>query len=215
MEKLKLYLIIAFVFSSVIFFGGIYIGYNIQGKEISNTDTQISEVSKQLDNLETMILLNSVNPNLTCSYLNDQIGSLKDRLEMIREEVASMEKDVKLRNSDEYKKLATDLIELRVRYWMLGEAVRKNCNSSISTVLFFYTTNKKCDDCIVMGYELARIGSECNVIVASIPIDSKIDIANKLKDFYNVSEVPYLVINQNRTLKGLIPQKELESILCR
>ncbi len=216
MEKLKIYVFMSFVLATLVFFGGIYLGYTLQGKQISDANYELSNIDAELNQMETMVLMNSVNKNLTCTYLQDNIKVVYKDLENVRMQVVSMEKDVKLRNSEEYDTLVTNLINMRVKYWLLGEAVRENCNPNISTVLFFYSINTKCIDCDVIGIELARISEKCNVVIAPIPVDSKVEIAKMLANYYNVSaeDVPVLIINQNKTIKGLIPEENLTKILC-
>ncbi len=216
MEKLKKYVVLSFIFATLLFFGGIYLGYTLQGKQINNANDELNNIDEELNQMETMVLMNSVNKNLTCTYLEGSIGVVYKDLEKVRLQVVSMEKDIKLRNSDEYNALVAKLINMRVKYWLLGEAVRKNCDPNLSTVLFFYSVNKKCIDCDVMGVELADVSSKCNVVIAPIPVDSKVDIANMLAKYYNVTsdDTPVLIINQNQVIKGLIPESNLTKILC-
>jgi len=216
MEKLKLFVVLSFLFATVLFFGGIFIGYTLQGKQMSQTNSDISSVDNELDQMETMILMNSVNKNLTCTYLNTNIGKVYTQLESIRVQVVTMERDIHLRNTNEYNNLVENLINMRVKYWLLGEAIRKNCNPNLTTVLYFYTTNTKCINCDVVGMELADISSKCNVVIAPIPIDSKDELANLFVKNYNVSksEVPVLVINQKTKITGLVPESNLTKLLC-
>ena len=216
MEKLKKYILFSFILSTIVFLGGIYIGYNMQGREVNSTSVDLSSIKGQIGELEIMMLMNSVNKNLTCTYLEDNMKPVQIELENVRKKVAAMEKDVKLRNSEEYNKLAEDLIKLRIRYWMLGEEIRKNCDENLTTIIYFYTMNEKCQDCDIMGYELSDISSKCNVVVAPIPIDSKIEIVKTFAEYYNLSskDVPVLIVDQNKTIKGLISENELEKIVC-
>ena len=216
MEKLRKYILFSFILSTVIFLGGIYIGYTMQGNEINSTSVDISSIKGQIGELEIMMLMNSVNKNLTCTYLEDNVIPVQNELENVRKKVVIMENDVKLRNSKEYDELAENLIKLRIRYWMLGEEIRKNCDQNLTTILYFYTMNQKCQDCDIMGYELTDLSSKCKVIIAPIPVDSKIDLVRTFDEYYNLSqkEVPVLIINQNQTIKGLINENELEKIVC-
>ena len=216
MEKLKKYILFSFILSTIVFLGGIYIGYNMQGREVNSTNVDISNIKNQIGELEIMMLMNSVNKNLTCTYLENNVAPVQNELENVREKVASMENDVKLRNSNEYNELAENLIKLRIRYWMLGEEIRKNCDKNLTTILYFYTMNQKCQDCEIMGYELTDISSKCKVVIAPIPIDSNIELVKTFSEYYNLSakDVPTLIINQNQTIKGLVSEKELEKIIC-
>ena len=216
MEKLKLFVILSFLFASVLFFGGIFVGYTLQGKQMSETNSDIYSVDNELDQMETMILMNSVNKNLTCTYLNDHIKDVYGQLESIRVQVVAMERDVHLRNTNEYDTLVAHLINMRVKYWLLGEAIRTNCNPNLTTVLFFYTTNTKCVDCDVMGAELSDISKKCNVVIAPIPMDSKDELANLFVKNYNVTSdtAPVIIVNQKTKIVGLVPESNLTEILC-
>ena len=214
MEKLKRYVALSFIFATLFFFGGIYVGYTLQGNQMNTVNNELENVDQELNQMETMVLMNSVNKNLTCEYLQGNLHVVYNDLESVREQVASMEKDIKLRNNNDYNRLALDLINMRIKYWLLGEAVRSNCNPNLTTVLFFYSVNKKCTDCEIMGIELSDISKKCDVVIAPIPSDSKADSANLFVKYYNITETPTLIINQHKKVVGLVPEKNLTEILC-
>jgi|GEM_PF-928329 len=146
----------------------------------------------------------------------------KDKVEM-GQKVINLETRLGKENPDVLQeKEVYELIEIKVI--LLLREIRERCKENFTTILYFYT-NKKNDpkgdwrESENQGYVLDSIGAAHNMKGKSTPVyifafDINIEnpVINYLKNLYNITRVPALVINEH-TYTGLMTKNEIEKIL--
>jgi len=92
--------------------------------------------------------------------------------------------------------------------------LREECNYTATTILFFYTSINKCEDCIAQGIVLNQLKKKDpeKYMIFAIDADSKLGIVGTLKTYFNVTKVPALVINEKQKLEGFVLRQELEEL---
>jgi len=103
---------------------------------------------------------------------------------------------------------------LNLKLWLYMRKLREECNYNTTTILFFYTSVKRCEDCVAQGIvldQLKKSDPEKYMIFAT-DVDSKLGIVNALKVYFNVTHVPTLIINEDQKIEGFVSRQELEKL---
>jgi len=202
------YYSIAAAFAILLFFSGLLLGMIIELKKISYLEEKFKE-------LEISRIDNEVE-NLLASYFNiSSCEIFKYRIEKIIPLVAKFGDEVELYeatkkiNTKEYENLKKKYTLLNIRYWIFVEKLKETCHYNFTTILYFYS-NKNCKDCEMQGYVLSYIKKKYpqKVMIFAIDGNMNLETVKMLKNIYNVTEYPTLVIN-GHVLKGF---QSLETI---
>ncbi|MFB6144469.1 MAG: thioredoxin family protein [Candidatus Nanohaloarchaea archaeon] len=104
-----------------------------------------------------------------------------------------------------------------IRYWMFAEDIRKKCEYSPDTVLFFTNNLEKegCRECEKMGRQLTLLKREqdSELLVFSIPVQIKDGMVDILESQYNVTGTPTVVVNGKHKLEGYHPRADIRKYL--
>ncbi|MFB6190145.1 MAG: hypothetical protein ABEJ91_01095 [Candidatus Nanohaloarchaea archaeon] len=104
-----------------------------------------------------------------------------------------------------------------IRYWMFAEDIRKQCDYSPDTVLFFTNNLEKegCEACEKMGRQLTLLKREqdSRLLVFSIPTDMEDGMVEILESQYNVTDTPTVVVNGEKKLTGYHPRSDIRKYL--
>jgi glutaredoxin len=199
-------IITIFVFSI-----GIGIGYMISNEKynIMYYDMENLKVQQRDMEVESM-LINSLGSN-TCSNLNYEIEKTATQSTSLGEKLSYYNNEI-MRNPD-FLILKKNYIISLIQFWSYWEMFKKNCNSSVNTVLYFYSI-KDCNECQAQGFVLSFLKEKypSDIMVFAMDKDEDLYSLNLIKDTYNVTKAPTLVIN-NQKYEGLSDINELKSLL--
>jgi thiol-disulfide isomerase/thioredoxin len=103
---------------------------------------------------------------------------------------------------------------LNLQLWLYMRKLREECNYNATTILFFYTSLKKCDDCIAQGIVLDQLKKKDpnKYMIFAIDADSKLGIVNALRVYFNTTKLPTIIINEKLKLEGFVSKQELEEL---
>jgi hypothetical protein len=125
-----------------------------------------------------------------------------------------MTKDIS--NDEFYLNEKEKLNRREVIYLSMLEKIKKQCNYSQTVILYFYglcDLNLKCDEQgFVLSYINSRIDPE--IAILSFDADREVYAIKALMNYYNVTELPCVVIEGN-THCGLHDKSRMEEYLCR
>jgi len=206
----KVYLIAGIV-TLVIFSSGIGLGFFISENKFSTLKQELETIQTQQKDVESEILLANSLGKGSCETLSYEIEKMTSIASNLGERIGSygseMLKDSEISNLKKYYMLT--LIE----YWYYWESFKKNCNSSVNTILYFYSLNN-CNDCEPQGYMLSFLKQKYpdKMMVFSLDADEDLYSITLLKRTYEVNKTPTLIIN-NKKYEGLIDLNELNRIL--
>lgn len=209
-------IVLSVVLSLLVFGSGIFLGYGFQKRTLTQSNAQLDEIRKEINQMQTMILFSTLGKNFTCSYYEFMLQKIGDRLEAVTEQVISMEKDVHLTSKESRESTIAELMNLRLQYWVLAENYRRQCDPDYHTILYFYRVKPTCYECEVEGQVLAELSQKCDVAVAPISLNVDLDTISLLTQVYNVSleDAPVLIIDGNQKLQGLVTLDELNETIC-
>jgi len=210
----------AFIFAVIIFGIGIYIGYWLENSRVSKiSDFYLNSELELLDvKISNSILLGSMVDKNSCAIAVDENIKFADRIYeeakiLDRYEGASRISDKNIRL--EHKKY--DL--LRTQFWVNLLEIKKQCNSSYHTVVYFYQYNNadvdKKNKQAVFSNLLKDLKESKGRDIMLIPIsgDNNVSSVNFLMKKYNVSILPTVLIDEKIKVTELETAQELENII--
>ncbi len=185
---------IVYVFTALIFLVGLAVGWQISNYLVSDVKESNDVLRSQLIGLD-----------LRDELLNEDICDVpeyilfEERLRIAREITELEDRLGKYDKEVLVQKEFYQLIELKT--WLLVKNLNDNCIENYDWILFFYSNSKENNlDKISedQGYVLDNFYSNNrDVVVFSFDIDTRNPALNTLKEIYNISVVPSLVINED------------------
>jgi len=208
--KAKKLLIVSAIIATFIFSTGLFLGYALDGFRENEILSNIKQ--NELDT-ESFILEQQFLDELggdKCEILSERALTLQPTLTEIGRQLGRWQNsDFK---QDEFNYLKRKYFLTEIRFLMLIETLKQNCNSDYNVIVFFYKIDD--DTSKRQGYVLDEITNQNqNVIVLSIDKDyTQEPLIDILKSNYDVIEAPSLVINGD-TVSGFIPEEDLIELL--
>jgi hypothetical protein len=99
----------------------------------------------------------------------------------------------------------------QLREYILLREIKANCNKTRPLILYFYTVNN--DNCIAQGHILDAVQSKYNLsTIYAIDYDAKNPSVSVIKEIYNISSTPSLVIDEKR-YPQLMALKDIETLI--
>lgn len=200
MSEIKKYRYIAAIVLTVIIFSlGVLTSNLADDQRQSQLQDRLQEDTTDLQSKQLMVRY--LDDRDACGLrqrgLTEIVEDYNDRLERVE----SYEEDSFFQGT-EFKSIRRSYVLAGIEYWMFAEETKEDCEDyNPNTVLFF--TEESCDNCDVQGETLSDIkriyGEE--VLIFSVYTDIDDGMVDLLKEQYNISESPALVINENQTFK--------------
>jgi thiol-disulfide isomerase/thioredoxin len=199
-----------------VFITGVAIGWYLDETRVYFVKSKIDELEISFSNLaleeefyRSVATDSKTLCNIYISKANElalQAGKLGSYLESFRE--------ISKFGLHNIESLKDKYFILNLQLWLYMRKLREECNYNVTTILLFYTSVKKCDDCIAQGIVLDQLKKKDpnKYMIFAIDADSKLGIVNALKVYFNVTQVPTLIINEKRKLEGFVSKQELEEI---
>jgi hypothetical protein len=175
--------------------------------------TIISEYIKFLDtylkNIQNEDLFEqSLSPEQRCNFsqirmdeLNSQFSYYWDRLP-IRIEEYEQENSL----SQDYELLKKQYTALSIRTWLNANNRNEQCNSSIVTILYLYSTD--CKICVDQGKELDKLKAYVNdqgmdILIFTVDLYSESSVIKFIRSYNKIENPPALVI-ENSVYQGRV-----------
>lgn len=203
----------ALVFTILVFVLGIFLGFFL---ESSRADTLQVDLMKSEVNLLDQQLRNKVTEdlNIDCSLA---IKGTFDFADKIYAEAVNLEK------YDSAIKLDNNLNEIHRRYdllrailWIESLKLRERCGEDFHTVVYFY--QYRVEDLGLRSRQnfFARILEDVKakypqeILLIPIAANMNLDSVNLALANYGITEVPVILIDENKTIHEVITLEELE-----
>lgn len=223
MKKKKMFLLAVLV-TVVIYFLGMLTGYFLQKDVLLKTEEDLKKIQEEFtaykQNLETIQLeqlyLSTYQGESSCNFLISIINEMQKNLSYFWSKLPS-----KLEVYEKYSQVQPEYLELKrdytmlsIRAWLLSLNVKEKCGKDIIPILYFYS--KDCESCIEQGNVLDSIRSEDKrVAVFTIDLNLNESIITVIKDTYNISEAPSLIIEKNTSFKGFTSESQLKQVISK
>ncbi|MEK6981422.1 MAG: hypothetical protein AABX38_00700 [Candidatus Micrarchaeota archaeon] len=205
--NLPLY-VLAFVITIIIFGIGVYFGSVIDNSNNQNIKNDVSDLSNKI--YATQMLLLSDDKEIACVALKEQLNSFDSQINDVGQKLSYLENS----RSAVDNELKKQYFILETNSYLLSKKQNSNCNFTNSKkdvlILYFYS-NKNCENCVKQGVELTEARTSFNgTRTYSFDGDLNSPVADALKNKYNVTSYPTIVIN-DRVLSGYYSKDQLIS----
>lgn len=200
----------AFIIGTIIFIIGFAITYSVAYIEYQRVINLQDPISYQIfrDKLQHSLFGQDI-------CLDESYIKVSEDLSIQGNFIADMEDNLGKNNKNVlFRKKFYSLIELE--HFEFVKTINKKCNKSINTILFFYS-NKPSD--IEKGEEIGRLLSALyrinkdNLIIYSFDANLKSEIITSLKQKYNITQTPIIIVNENQTIHNLNNINQIQQLL--
>ncbi|MBU0898288.1 MAG: hypothetical protein KKB03_03400 [Nanoarchaeota archaeon] len=202
----------AIIITAILFGGGLFTGYVISEGALNIFDTNINDISKDVDNFQLQFLfLDVLGENATCPLLEGTMNEINAESYDIgtRLDIYGADKiDINLK---EYIDLKKDYSRLLITYWLLSKKMQDVCGSNANTIVYFYEDS--CTDCDTQGFILTHLKTKHNENLLVFALDGTLDepSVKALKEFYNIKQYPSIIVN-GQLYERIYTADELEAI---
>ena len=204
-EVQKYRYLFAAVLTIVIFVLGILFSNFVDGARTNSLRTEIQQNNVELESRQLQLnYLQSDNVE-SCSALE---AGLKDIVSGYNERLGNLQgySQQSFFNQQEFDVMKQSFILSGVRYWMFAQELRHKCDYNDNTALFFTSEigdQGECADCGKMGEQLSLLKKKYGdrLLVFTVPTEMEDGMIDMLEGQYNVTEIPTVVINGNKTKK--------------
>jgi hypothetical protein len=202
-----------FLLTTTLFCIGIIIGMSMTRVRVEYLDGGISSLKENIEAIELGFLLTSTLENGSCPYLQSQLDSISELADEVGGRIVSLEKNEQMDNSA-YISMKKDFMLIRLKYWILTERFKKNCNSNLTTVLYFYSI-RDCDECGDQGTVLDYLQSKVDELYI-FPVDAfeNLTIMSAIRNIFDIDITPSIVVDGSTVFEGLQNRETLTQLLC-
>ena len=203
--------ITAGVITLIIFSLGVGIGYLISNSKYDIMKYDLESLQLRQRDIELEILLINSIGTKSCDTLNYEIRKTATESTELGQKVTYYDNEI-IKDPQFYAMKRQYIINL-IQLWSYWEMFKKNCNSSVNTVLYFYSI-KNCSDCQAQGFVLSFLKEKNpdKIMIFALDKDEDLYSLNLIKNIYNVTDAPTLIIN-NEKHEGLEDLNELKDLL--
>lgn len=185
---------IAFIITTLLFTGIFLFSYSISFLVSQNIESSTNLAQEYVQEMEKDL------ENLECD--SEILLKASDRLDFIGGELPSLEDKLGKEDSriTEQKK---DYSDVEIAHLKIVKELNSRCNQKFLTVLFFYSNNFTFEEkSRRVGYILSTFKKENpeKVMIYSFDVDLNYDLIEKLKQDYNITRIPEIVINEKHNL---------------
>ena len=191
----------------LLFLSGILIGTFISTGKVDQVKILTDELRTSTMSSEVEFAILTQNPCQVTDlgYLNDELQELSLKVEFLENQLGHDNKDViELKNF-------YSIIQLR--HWLLIDSIISQCDDvNLSTIVYFYSNEKDCDDCSQQGFILNHLRRVEEVNIYSIDINLENNAVLSFKKVNNVTTAPTLIIDGVK-YEGFRTLRELRTIV--
>ncbi|MGB9577454.1 MAG: hypothetical protein ACPL4N_03095 [Candidatus Norongarragalinales archaeon] len=172
------------------------LGYFIETQNYSSIDKQLSQIE---DNAQSAVLLNlflqTHKTQRTCAALESELTDVENEAYSLYLQL-EQNKDVNVLTN--YQALRQRYFLTNMRFYLTLLSYKQNCPSSdLQPILFFYSAQNECPECVTQGKVLDALRAKCaNYKIYSFPADTdETKMIKTFKKYYGITATPSLVIN--------------------
>lgn len=147
-----------------------------------------------------------------CEFSENRLAGISKNLYELGQKLMEYEKKGLL-NKKEYEDLRREYFLVEVRAYTQFMDFIKKCDSNLNVILFFYNVDE--DISKKQGYALDAVIERKDKKIRVFSIDDEFydPTLETVKSFYNITQVPTIVINNNIKKEGFVSIAELVSLV--
>lgn len=183
--------LVAFLITAAIFGTAIFASNSLTDKKIENVRDIENRVALDILSSETQFALLEETScrDIGPGFLSKELGPLGERLAYAENQNGF--------NSADVEALKRSYFLLEIKDYLLMKRLTEKCRFEPTFILYFYSTNERCEDCEKMGYVLTALRDKYPELrVYSFDYHADLEAINTLKSIYKVApQLPALIIN--------------------
>ncbi len=203
----KKYLIVLFITVGV-FGTALYFSDALNGKKLDQLKNIENKLSVDILSSEVQFsLLEELScKDVSTSALSNELSTLADKISYSEQNFPS--------GSDQIKQLKQSYSLLEIKDYLLMKKISERCGKKSVFVLYFYSNEDTCPDCVKQGYILTDLHQTYPELrVYSFDYNLELSAIKTLLSIYKVpSDLPALVIN-GQVYAGLQTKEKIENVL--
>lgn len=195
-----------------IFLLGLYLGFKFDTFRIDEATELLKKSELDSDSFaaESAFLEQFIGEN--CELGKNRVKVLSDELGEIGRTLTRYDQK-KLFEKNSYKQLKRKYFVLEIKSYSLLKELRQKCGRENDVVLFFYDVTDN-EESLKQGFALdALVNKNPKLIVFSIDREFEEPMLKTIKEFYNITRGPSLIINFEKKFEGYASQGELKELL--
>jgi hypothetical protein len=207
----RIYLMAGLI-TAIVFTVGVAIGYSISSQKYNSMSSDLQNIQVQQKDLEIeLLLINSLGEEKSCDTIKYEIDKTANQSVSLGEKVSYYDQEI-IKNPDFFI-LKKNYIMNLIQFWSYWELYKTNCNSTVNTVLYFYSI-KDCQSCDAQGYVLSFLKDKYPSEIMTFALDKDEDLysLDLIKKVYNITSAPTLIVN-NKKYESLMDVNQLKSIM--
>ncbi|MDO8565377.1 MAG: hypothetical protein Q7R67_02045 [bacterium] len=197
---------VAFLITAVIFGTAIFASNKLTDKKLEDVRTIENRVALDILSSETQfaLLAETSCKDIGPGFLSKELGPLGEKLSYAEDQTGFSAEDV--------DSLKRSYFLLEIKDYLLMKRLTEKCNIKPTFILYFYSTEEKCEDCEKMGYVLTALRDKYpDLRVYSFDYYYDLGAIKTLTSIYKIKpELPALIIN-GVPYYGFKTVEELES----
>jgi hypothetical protein len=204
-------LAITIVIFIVGFYGGILLD-NFRLEQIKSDLTDIDNLWNDARLFQSYIQKSSDgNSSYYCSFLLKENLDAGDKIYNEGTVVENLEKTNRFTPTILSEKERYALLDLQ--FWLNSIDLKKVCNANYSTVIYFYSQYNKTVEQSFQDRTLLDLKEKCGsqIIYITFPADMGITTLDVIKNIYNITKLPSIMINESVVLSSPVTLKDLET----
>ncbi len=168
-----------------------------------STDASDLEISVALIRLETP-------GSEYCGILDSAYQQKINRTNVLMERMLGYER---ANMFTEFFALKRQFLLSNIQLWQVSQLEHQYCASNHSDVLYIYSSNPSCQECLVQGSILDSVRTTCsNVRTFVMDVDEDMATLDIIKMKYNITSAPSLVIG-GRIYNGVLREGEIKGLV--
>lgn len=202
-----------FALTLVVFIIGFYAGIffdNLRLEDVKSRLTEIDNLWNDARLLQSYIQRLSDNKSSYCNFLLEENLKAGDKIYEEGSKVEEYEKTNRFTPALAVEKERYALLDLQ--FWLNSIDLKKACNATYSTVIYFYSQYNKTVEQDFQDRVLWDLKQKCGpqIIYITFPADMEITTIEVIKNIYNIQKIPAILINESIVLNSPITMKDLE-----
>jgi hypothetical protein len=205
----------AFVVTIFIFVAGLVLGFYVELSNVDKSDLLIR--SSEADFLDQQIGLSvlSSDVNFNCETARKNLFEFADII--YKDATKFEEEDAQSKFTEEQRNVLHKRYDLlRLNLWMESLDLRKKCNGDFHTIVYFFDYSSPDVDLRsqqrILSLVLLDLKYKYPNKVLLIPIAANLDLdsINIIKENYNITKSPALIVDESMVIDYLLTSNELE-----
>lgn len=197
---------VAFLITALIFGTAVLVSSALTSKKVEDVRSIENRVALDILSSETQfsLLAETSCRDIGPGFLSQELGPLGEKLSYAENRNGFSVEDL--------ASLKSSYFLLEIKDYLLMKRLTEKCNVKPTFILYFYSTNDRCEDCEKMGYVLTALRDKYpDLRVYSFDYHYDVGAISTLTSIYKVKPVLPAIIVNGETYYGFKAVDELES----